>query len=561
MSRLTQMIFENVQSGSGEFITWCSGREVVKTWLEVHNEARIVAGALKARGIGPGAAIGVLSTSPVEMVPVIQGAWMRGAAVCLIQQPTPRADRAVWAENLARVSRTIRFAAIAVGDTFRDINDRLHTPLIPIEDLENGPDCEPVTSGESDTALYQLTSGSTGNPKAVVISHENIYENVKSIIEVFRIDPRQDVIGSWLPLYHDMGMIGALTLAMCTGTPLVKATPPDFIANPGMWPELISKYSVTYTLGPNFGYDLLVRVLSRAQEKSFDLSSLRCAINGAEPINPATITKLVEAGKRFGLTPTAILPCYGLAEATVLVSASCPGEGAKVDTVDIAQLEQDLWAVSTYRSDGRTLCTVGRIVKGFEARIVDSDDHVVPTRYVGRLKIRGRSIAQHYLTKDGFERTAGSDGWLDTGDLAYFTSDNRLVVCGRSKDLIIVAGRNIFPSDVERVAELVDGVRPGNVAAVPYYDEHRGEQLAIIAESDNIADVAAGEALKDEIAKKVIDALAIRPAIVQIVGRGVLPKTTSGKLRRSEAVNLCRTSKVGIVELAALTPSIDEDTE
>ena len=289
---------------------------------------------------------------------------------------------------------------------------------------------------------------------------------------------------SWLPLFHDMGMVGFLTLPMCLGIEVVKVTPVDFLSNPLLWVELISRHRGTCTAAPNFAYAITARVMARA-DPGLDLSSMRFALNGAEPIDVTAVQAFIQAGAPFGLSPNAMVPAYGMAEATLGVSFHPWGTPVKIDVIDAEQLENERLAVQVDRETSgstRAFPLLGPPVPGIEVAVRDGDGVVRGDREVGVLFLRGEPVTDLYLTVDGPRPTRDPDGWLDTGDLGYLV-DGEVVVCGRVKDVIIMGGRNIYPTDIERVAESVSGVRAGNAAAVRWSVDGRRESFAIAVES------------------------------------------------------------------------------
>ena len=329
--------------------------------------------------------------------------------------------------------------------------------VVTIEQLLTADPIDPVEAGEDDLALLQLTSGSTGSPKAVQITHRNLVSNAEAMFVGAEYNMDTDVIVSWLPLFHDMGMTGFLIVPMYFGAELVKVTPMDFLRDTLVWARLIDKYQGTMTAAPNFAYSLFAKRLRRqAQPGQFDLSTLRWALSGAEPVEPADVEDLCEAGAPFGLKPEAILPAYGMAETTVAVSFSECGGGLVVDEIDADLLAALRRAVPATMGNTRRLATLGPLLGGLEARIVDEVGNVLPTRGVGVIELRGEPVTRGYITMCGFVPTQDERGWYDTGDLGYLTENGHIVVCGRVKDVVIMAGRSIYPTDVERAAARVE---------------------------------------------------------------------------------------------------------
>jgi fatty-acyl-CoA synthase len=335
VSRFTDKMYDNARTSTRGMVTGEPHAPVRHTWGEVHERARRVAGGLAAAGIGHGDAVAVLAGAPVEIAPTAQGVWMRGASLTMLHQPTPRTDLALWATETGMVIDTIAAKAVVISEPFLAaapvLADRgIH--VVTIDHLLSADPVDPLDSGEDDVALMQLTSGSTGPPKAVRITHRNLYSNAEAMFAGAEYDLDTDVIVSWLPLFHDMGMTGFLTVPMYFGAELVKITPMDFLSDLLLWAKLIDKYKGTMTAAPNFAYALFAKRLRRqATPGQFDLSTLRWALSGAEQVEPADVEDLCDAGAPFGLRPEAILPAYGMAETTVAVSFSECGAGLAVD--------------------------------------------------------------------------------------------------------------------------------------------------------------------------------------------------------------------------------------
>ncbi len=325
MSILTRDILASAASSPHALIGGTITEPIRLAWSEVHYRAKRMAGGLAACGVGRRGSVAVLAADAADVAPLAQAAWLRRAALTMLQQPTPRTDLAVWLGDTVRAIRMIRADMVVVGEPFVMALDHLAAYDVAVCTVESMRGAEPIgaddieDAGEADIALRQLTSGSTGVPKAVEISHGNLAANTGGISDALDIGD-EDVLASWLPLSHDMGMIGFICLPMSWGVEAVVVTSEQFLRRPITWAELISRYRATITAGPNFAYSVLARVLERAESDVIDLSSLRVAINGAEPINHRDIAEFAAVGARFGLRPSAPTPAYGLAEATLAVS-------------------------------------------------------------------------------------------------------------------------------------------------------------------------------------------------------------------------------------------------
>jgi fatty-acyl-CoA synthase len=542
VSRFTDTMYRNAHTSTNGMVTGEPHHPVRHTWGEVHEKARRAAGGLAAAGVGHGEAVGVLAGAPVEIAPTAQGVWMRGATVTMLHQPTPRTDLLLWAEDTTTVIDMIDARVVIVSDPFMaavPVLENAGIRVVTVEQLLAADPTDPVETGEDDLAMMQLTSGSTGSPKAVQITHRNLVSNAEAMFVGARYNVDTDVIVSWLPLFHDMGMTGFLTVPMYFGAELVKITSTDFLRDTLLWARLIDKYKGTVTAAPNFAYALFAkRLRKQAQPGQFDLSTLRWALSGAEPVEPADVEDLCEAGAPFGLKPDAILPAYGMAETTVAVSFSECGAGLVVDEVDADLLAVLRRAVPAAKGNTTRLATLGPLLDGLEARVVDEVGNLVPTRGVGVIELRGEPLTPGYITVGGFVPTQDAHGWYDTGDLGYLTENGHIVVCGRVKDVIIMAGRSIYPTDVERAAGRVEGVRPGCAVAVRLDAGHSRESFAVAVESNAFEDPAQVRRIKHQVAHEVVAEVDMRPRNVVVLGPGTIPKTPSGKLRRAHSVSL-----------------------
>jgi fatty-acyl-CoA synthase len=542
LSQFTETMYGNAQTSSKGMVTGEPNCPVRHNWGEVHERARHVAGGLAGSGVGHGDTVAVLAGAPVEIAPTAQGIWMRGACLTMLHQPTPRTNLQRWAEETTGVTKMIGAKAVVISDPFMaaaPLLSELGMRVLTIERLLRSRPIDPVETHDDDLALLQLTSGSTGSPKAVRISHRNFVSNAEAMFNGAQVDADTDVIVCWLPLFHDMGMTGFLTVPMYFAIELVKVTPMDFLRDTLLWAKLIDKYKGTMTAAPNFAYTLFAKRLRRqATPGQFDLSTMRWALSGSEPVEPADVEDLIDAGRPFGLRPEAILPAYGMAETTVAVSFTECGAGLVVDEVDADLLAVLHRAVPATRGKTRRLATLGRPLEGLQARIVDEDGGVLPVRGVGVIQVRGESVTQGYTSVAGFVAAQDDQGWYDTGDLGYFTENGHLVVCGRVKDLIIMAGRKIYPTDIERAAARVSGVRPGCAVAVRLDAGHSRETFAVAVESVAWEAPAEVRRIERQVAHEVVAEVDVRPRNVVVLEPGMIPKTPSGKLRRANALAL-----------------------
>jgi fatty-acyl-CoA synthase len=551
MSRFLAMLLDSAARSDHGMTTGEPKTPTRRTWPEVHDTARRMAAALRAGadgqpGLSRGGSVGVLAGEPAAIAPAAQGVWLSGGSVTMLHQPTARTDLASWAEETVAALKMINAELVLLGAPFdalapvlteRGIAFRTMASIdVPGEAVT--PDAD--VAAEDDTALLQLTSGSTAEPKAVRITHGNLYANITAMMEAAELDIERDKMISWLPLFHDMGMVGFLTVPMVTGLELVTVTPVDFLTRPLLWAELISKYRGTVTAAPNFAYAVLARQLARA-EGPLDLSTLRIALNGAEPIDPDAVAAFTTAGGRFGLRPESVLCAYGMAETALGVAFAPINTGLEIDQIDADQLESHRRAVPAGEGPSRRFPKLGPPLPGIEVRVVGDDGTVLGEREVGVLQLRGSSVTPGYLTVDGPVATQDTDGWFDTGDEGY-TADGQVIVCGRRKDVIIMGGRNIYPTDIERAAAEAEHVRAGNAVAVRLFADatRRRESFAVVVESRKAGDPDAEALIRKDVTGRVLSAVGVRPAEVVVLGPGSLPKTPSGKLRRAATGELLR---------------------
>ncbi len=392
----------------------------------------------------------------------------------------------------------------------------------------------PVELFPDDYAFIQYTSGSTNLPKGVVIQHKQLIYQVESIV-VGLNSSEKDIAVSWLPLFHDMGLIGTFLHSLYVGMEIVLMSPEKFLFDPKQWLLAISKYKATMSTGPNSAYSICVSRIKPEEIEGLNLSSWRVAFSGAEPVSIEIMNQFIEMFEPYGFNGRAICPGYGMAENCLAISFCVPGEGLKWDSVQRDALESKKKAIQGGTCDEKTVCfvSVGRPILDHTVHIIDEKGHVLPERSVGEICVKGPCIMAGYFHK--YEETAEAlkDDWLYTGDLGY-VAEGDLYITGRKKDLIIRGGRNYIPQDLERSAEKVEGVRHGCVIAVGLFDEKTGtEKIAVLAEVKpqfykKEADI------KKKISRAIFEEIGIAPDEVFIYRRGTLLRTTSGKLQRAK---------------------------
>jgi long-chain-fatty-acid--[acyl-carrier-protein] ligase len=491
-------------------------------WQQVHARAEnIAARVLDEPQLG---AVGLVGEPTADVVAAIQGVWLAGQSVSILPGPVRGADLKNWAH-----ATLTRFAGVGVRTVFS------HGPeldLLQGIDFADGPavldvgaaaqrelstNFVPAEAAEAGApAVLQGTAGSTGTPRTAQLSPEAVLTNVNGLITRFGVDSAADVGCTWLPLYHDMGLTFLLSGAL-TGSPLWLAPTAAFAASPFRWLRWLSESSATMTAAPNMAYSMIGKYARLVSD--VDLGRVRVSISGGEPVDCAAMERFATALSGFGFNAGALAPSYGLAESTCAVTIPASGTGLLYD-------ETAAPAVDSAATGSRRHAILGSPIPGMEIRIgaVSERTAELPDRDVGEIEIRGTSMMSGYLGDTPLQPEA----WFPTGDLGYLTDDG-LVVCGRAKEIITIAGRNVFPAEIERVAAEIRGVREGAVVAVSTEDSTR-PGLVITAEFRGPDEAGA----RSELVAKVASECGIVPANVVFVRPGSLPRTSSGKLRRLE---------------------------
>ena len=514
-SSLGAALTETLTHSPNDLVVLDGGDWVRHPWPEVFGRAENVAERLLDDGVG---AVGLVGEPTVEFIASIVGAFVAGAAVSILPGPVRGADPGQWALStvdrfkhigvqriLSNGSYVERLASIVEPPLLDDVAAVAHT-------RRSGTFTAPATA--VDVAILQGTAGSTGSPRTVRLSPDAVLANLQGLNARIGIDDA-DVGCSWLPLYHDMGLSFLMSGALA-GSELWQAPTAAFQASPFRWLHWLSEGGASITAAPNMAYGMIGKYSRRVT--GIDLSRLRFALNGGEPVDFELTQRFATEMARFGFDAGALAPSYGLAEATCAVTVPVPGRGLLVDETVV---QTDTGATP------RRHTVLGEPIEGMEVRIEPRDDVSADgsDREVGEVVIRGTSMMSGYVG----EAVHGPGDWFRTGDLGYFV-DGGLVVCGRAKELITVAGRNIFPAEVEGVAAQVNGVREGAVVAVGVGERSIRPGLAIVAEFRGPNEDDA----RTQLIQQVASECGVVPTDVTFVRPGTLPRTSSGKLKRLE---------------------------
>src|SRR5262245_39508124 len=513
------------------------GAEQPITYGALRERASSVAADLRGRGVAPGDSVALMLRTEAAFFDTFFGVLVAGAVPVPIYPPVRRdrieeyARRQVGILDNAQARVLITFPeAERVAGFLRSQVASLHDGLTSARRGAAGAARSPRAD---DPALIQYTSGSTGSPKGVRLTHDNLLANIRAVGQALGIGP-DDAAVSWLPLYHDMGLIGSWLGSLYFGIPVAILSPLAFLSRPARWLRALHAHRATVSAAPNFAFDLCAQKVTDAEIDGVDLGAWRLALNGSEAVSPETIERFARRFGPFGFRRETMCPVYGLAEASVALTVTRPGTGPRIDAIERDLFEHQGRAEPAASSDAAPLRFVGcgRALPAHEVRIVDDSGAAVGERQQGRIQFRGPSVTAGYFRNPDATREALSDGWMDSGDLGY-RAEGDLFVTGRRKDLIIRGGRNLYPQEVEEIVGAIDGVRRGCVAAFGVRDAAIGtERLVVVAETRE-RDPARRSALEALIADRVVSALGVPADAVMLAEPGAVPKTSSGKIRRS----------------------------
>jgi fatty-acyl-CoA synthase len=508
----------------GEWVEW--------TWLEFWTAARSAAAAFRDAGVGRGDHVLMLTPAVRPAVAALFGLWAMGAVPIQIGLPFQPRDRQAFLDNLAETAGRLDAQFLLTTPTYAAGTLAGRVRILTTDGI-----LKPVTTSgvldpdevDGTAAFIQLTSGSTSQPRGVIVPHDRLMLHMRSMSESLPSHARSIGV-SWLPLHHDMGLLGGLLFPFFNGFPAHLISTADFQARPSLWLETMSRFGGTITAAPPSAYSICVQLAERLRNKSLDLSAWECAMVGAEPIPSSLFDRFVSAFAAAGFRRNAFFPVYGLAEATVAVSFPNLLEQPRLDHVSRAKLECESRAEPCADASAAVVFTgVGRPISGTKIRITGSAGNSLPERYVGEVHVSSGSLALGYYADEAATSTTFHDGWVRSGDLGYM-ADGALFITGRQKEIIIKGGQNLIPSVLEEIAAAVPGVRSGTVAAVAIPSSVGGTELVCLA-AETRCEPAEHPALAERI-RKALAAWGVGVDRVFLLPPKCLPKTTSGKLRR-----------------------------
>lgn len=502
--------------------------------------AAAIAAGLQRAGLEPRQCVAIMLPTSPEYFEVYFGILLAGGIAVPIYPPA-RASQleehvlrhaGILANAQAAILVTVPEAKVVARLLQARVPGLRHV-VTPQRLAERGGAFTPVAPHADDCAFIQYTSGSTGAPKGVVLTHANLLANIRAMARTIEASPR-DVFVSWLPLYHDMGLIGAFLGTLYVGCPLVVMSPLAFLSKPARWLWAIHEWRGTLSAGPNFAWELCVKRIDESELAGLDLSCWRLAFNGAEAVNPDTLARFAQRFARYGLKPEAVTPVYGLAEASVGLLFPPLQRGPLIDRVQREAFTRSGRALPAAADDATALRFVscGRPLPDHSIRIVDDADREVGERIEGHLHFRGPSATQGYFRNPQETARLFRDGWLDTGDRAY-VAGGEVYITGRVKDIIIRGGRNLYPQEIEDAVGAVDGVRKGCVAAFGAPDPERGTERLVVLAEVRATDAKTRAKLHAAITRAVLDATGEPPDEVVLAPPHAVLKTSSGKIRRA----------------------------
>ncbi len=529
-----------------------AGDSVDVTYAALHREAAAVAAGLIAHDVMPGETVAIMLPTCREYFVTFAGVVLAGAIPVPVYPPARPSQLADHLRRTAGILANARATmlvtvpeAVTLGHLLRANVESLRHIVVPESLTGAAEEAQLPRPRADDLALVQYTSGSTGQPKGVALTHSNLLANIRVMGQAAAASG-SDTFVSWLPLYHDMGLIGAWFGCMYFGVPLVVMSPQSFLIRPSRWLWAIHANRATMSAGPNFAYELCLSKIRDDEIEGLDLISWRLAYNGAEPVSAATIERFADRFAPYGFRREAMTPVYGLAESSVGLAFPPLGRGPLIDRIRREAFTRSGRAepVKPGEPDLRFVAC-GQPLPGHEIRIVDAAGNELGDRHEGRIEFRGPSATAGYFNNALATHSLFHGDWLDTGDLGYI-ADADLYVTGRVKDVIIRAGRNLHPAELEEAVGNLNGARKGCVAVFASPDPSGGpERLVVMAETRAIRDDARA-ALRSEIIATTVDLLGVAPDDVVLAPPRTVLKTSSGKIRRAASQAIYRAGKIGV---------------
>ena len=527
---------EGVQSG----MNFHDGRGALAhavPYTEILERCRETAARLLATGMKPGERVGIVAETSPDFIFAFTGAIYARLIPCPMPLPPAFGDKKVYSEQVSRIADVARVSAVIAPEPLiemvgADIDTAKLNYFGPLDGLPSGEMSSTREPVDPDSLAYlQFSSGTTSTPKGIAVTHRALMANIEAISAHGLVINQDDRGVSWLPFYHDMGLVGNMLLPIANQVSVSFLGTSNFVRRPGLWPKIMSETEGTITYSPSFGYHLAARA-ARFKDP-IDLTRWRLAGVGGDAIKPSELSSFAEAYKPHGFEETSFLPSYGMAELTLGMTFGEHGKGCVSVDLDPTALESGE-AVAANGHGSSTFVVCGEPLPNHKLQIRDTDDRILANGKCGRIMAFGPSMMREYYNDpDLTQQSLSEDGWLDTGDRGFMTGDGQLVITGRIKDLIILNGRNIWPQDIEWNLETAfkDRLREGSFAAFDV--ERDGVDRVVVIVECRESDPDERESLREEVRRAVKVSNALEPIVV-LGKRGQLPRTTSGKLSRAE---------------------------
>lgn len=524
-----------------------AGRPFVTEWIdedeqetvtfgEFRERARSQAGLLLQHGIGAGDRVVILMPQGIAAMAAFAGAMMLGAVPAFLAYPNFKVDAEKYRSGLAGVTANLKATAVVIDEEFPEemlghVSHGAETKLLRAADGGNKATKLPEARVQSEDVVFiQHSAGTTGLQKGVALTHAAVLRQLEHLSQVLHLDPATDCIYSWLPLYHDMGLIACFILPMVCHVPVVMQSPVDWVMHPETMLQIISEHQCTLAWMPNFAFQFVPRRVPTDRRHVYDLSSLRALINCSEPVRAAS---MVEFQKAFGMKGAVLQSCYAMAENVFAVTQS-----------DLTRPPAQIWADGQqFRSAHRIVMVAegtpvsftssGRLLPGHEMRIESDAGAVVGDGVVGEILIKSDCLFDGYYNRADLTAQAMADGWYRTGDLG-FCIDGELYVAGRKKDLLIIGGENVYPQDIEELVAGHPALHDGRVIAMGVYNADLGtEEIVVVAEVENEALLTRAAEIEQEIRSRIVGGLGVAARSIVLRPPKWIVKSTAGKPARS----------------------------
>ena len=532
---------------AGVTILDVDGNRMYRTYEEMLADAAEKAGALTARDIGPGDRLALFARTSFDFIVGCMACWRLGAVVVPLASPPKFMSHDAWTKQAASRIRAAGVRAVLSSD---DIEDHVgDVRVVPLAELKSSTSLTVPGPDVNSPAVIQFTSGSTANPRGIVLSHSTLVAQLDILLETFN-EGRPDAHAvSWLPLYHDLGFVAMLLTHIAAGDPITLLSPELFLFDPAIWLVEISRNRAYLSGAPAFAYGVAARAIEKGLPEPIDLSCWETAASGGESINPKPVHRFFESAGRFGFDPGAFCAGYGLAEASCVATVARPGQGLQVDFVDRGSLVNGkAVSASTADAGGAQFVSCGPPLPRIEVEVVGENGKPVAEREIGEVRIAGPTLMQGYVDDPESTGAVLRGKWLTTGDVGYLAGGD-LYITGRAKDTIIIRGQNFSPEDLERVVEEAPGTRWGASAAIGVRTDD--SESAVFVVETKVKDRSELRGLRSEIQKRLLSESGIVARDLLFLPPYSLPRTSSGKLQRSKVRSMYESGELRGLALEA----------